>query len=200
MKSLERILLQYLISTTKTRRHVAPKMLLPPYDIIFHQEASLSLLISLQYNTGRRFGVRNGSEGTESIHDSSVCLFSHQVQLLKVNQTMSPAITANVAPPPGVCEFSSASLALLFTFHTNDCHSDTANQYPLNFSVDIVLLSLLSNSTWAAQFLSGVIITLCRITQRTQRKVYWISPSDSHKVCYVIQKEKIKQILHMHTG
>ncbi len=64
-----------------------------------------------------------------------------RVQIVKVNKTLSSAITTNVGAPH-VC----VSSATPSTFFTNDCHTDKPDQYILKSSVDTALISLLSRS------------------------------------------------------
>lgn len=66
---------------------------------------------------------------------------TNRVQLVKVNKTLSSAISTNVGAPQGC-----VSSALLFTLYTDDCRSTSKNQYVLKYSDDTVLLTLLTDS------------------------------------------------------
>lgn len=65
----------------------------------------------------------------------------NRVQLIKVNDKLSSAITASVGAPQGC-----VSSALLFTLYIDDCRTHSNNQYKIKYSGDTVLLTLLSNT------------------------------------------------------
>lgn len=113
-----------------------------------------------------------------------------------MNKTFSSAITTNVGAPQGC-----VSSAMLFTLYTNDCRTDTPNQYILKYSDDTALISLLRSSDSPGLHQHGVnkVIewsdnnALVINTKKTEEIVFG-SPSDSYKSPIVIQNEKIKQV------
>ena len=94
-------------------------------------------------------------------------------------------------PPPGLCEL----------MIVDDCHTDTANQYILNYSDDTVLLTRLSNSEKPEFHQLGMkkLVewtnnnALLINTNKTEEVVFG-SPPDCYSISLVIQQEKIKQV------
>ena len=77
------------------------------------------------------------------------CFLTNRVQRVKVNRTLSSALTTNVGAPQGC-----VSSAVLFTLYTDSCRTEEClsegrskgpDQYILKYSDDTVLISLLNS-------------------------------------------------------
>ena len=170
MKSLERILLQYLVSLTKekldpcqfaykkgcgtedavaTLVHLITKHLDQSKD---NYARVLFLDFSSAFNTIQSDILVSKMVQLELnpylIHWYA-CFLTNRVQRVKVNRTLSSALTTNVGAPQGC-----VSSAVLFTLYTDSCRTEEClsegrskgpDQYILKYSDDTVLISLLNS-------------------------------------------------------
>ena len=171
MKSLERILLKHLVSTTKDKFDpcqfaykkgcgTEDAVVTLVHVITKHLDKSnknyarvLFLDFSSAFNTIQSDILVSKMVQLELnpvlIHWYTSFL-TNRVQRVKVNTTLSSALTTNVGHPRGV------SLAVLFTLYTDscrteecmsECRTDTPHQYILKYSDDTTLISLLDSSS-----------------------------------------------------
>ena len=172
MKSLERILLQHLISITEekldpcqyaykkgcgtedavaTLVHLVTKHLDQSNE---HYARVLFLDYSSAFNTIQSDILVSKMVQLELnpylIHWYA-CFLTNRVQRVKVNTTLSSALTTNVGAPQGC-----VSSAVLFTLYTDSCRTeeglsegrtDRLDQHILKYSDDTVLISLLDSSS-----------------------------------------------------
>ena len=170
MKSLERILLQYLVSLTKekldpcqfaykkgcgtedavaTLVHLITKHLDQSKD---NYARVLFLDFSSAFNTIQSDILVSKMVQLELnpylIHWYA-CFLTNRVQRVKVNRTLSSALTTNVGALQGC-----VSSAVLFTLYTDSCRTEEClsegrskgpDQYILKYSDDTVLISLLNS-------------------------------------------------------
>ena len=99
--------------------HIIPKHFRRTQDLC--KSPLFRFFISLQYHASRHSGGKNGPAGTEPIPDTLVCLIS---TVCKGKQNPLICHYHQCWGPPGLCEFNYA-----FTFYTEDCRTDTANQF-----------------------------------------------------------------------
>ena len=129
MKSLERILLQYLVSLTKekldpcqfaykqgcgtedavaTLVHLITKHLDQSREHYARVLFVLGLFSSLQHDTVWYIGVKDGPVRTESIFDSLVCMFLNQQRVQRVKGEQNPFLSINYKcwRSTGLCKLS----------------------------------------------------------------------------------------------
>lgn len=93
---------------------------------------------------------------------------------------------------------------MLFTIYSDDCRTDTPNQYILNYSDDTVVVSLLSNSGTPELHQHGVNKVVkgsgnntLEMNAKKTEEIISGSPSDSHRVPTVIYTGKSRRYFYI---
>ena len=226
MKSLERILLQHLTSITKDKFdpcQFAYKKGCGTEDAVVTLVHLISKHLDKSNKNHARVLFLDFSSAFNTIQSDILVskmvqlelnpylihwyasFLTNRVQMVKVNTTLSSALTTNVGAPQGC-----VSSAVLFTLYTDSCRTeeclserrtDTPDQYILKYSDDTVLISLLDSSSdpglhqhrvnkvveWSDN--NALIIN----TKKTEEIIFG-APSETHRSPITIHGESINQV------